>query len=441
MKKNICAALLMLLASAAPCVAMQNDEAEAEVGKCLNESRWFRLQDIYATDSARLSPMMSCFAKAMLCTVFNRPREATEAIATLVNGHQQEIGAANVVSMMSLLGYNYSAMGDNAKAADVLKKLLGALEGHADSATVAGLRCQKAVYETFGKYELYRRGRGSGTTSTAHFTLDRVGGDSTQVLMHIDGKLNGRRCQATFDTGSAYNVVTPELAARHNLILTDAQLPVVGTRDGMGRIAIARELSVGKLTLRNVPFVVLDFSTDNHKARQAAKAYQCILGQSLLMQFAAYTIDFSAHTVTFSCDTTVTRAQRSNICIEVSGKAPSVEVAYGGKAFGAKIDTGAGRTMLGSAFYRDNSAVMARDGKWAIAASSGYGGVTYDSVFRLPELTMSVDGKTFTLHDVSVSGLSTGNALSAGYGRLGLDFFRAWRKVRVDNVAMRLTVE
>lgn len=441
MKKTVCAALMLWLASAAPCVAMAGDEAEAEVGKCLNESLWFRLQDVYAADSASLSPMMSCFAKAMLCTVFNRPREATEAISTLVNRHQQEIGGANVVSMMSLLGYNYSAMGDNVKAAEVLKKIVGALEGRADSATVAGLRCQQGVYETLGKYELYRRAHGVGATTAARFTLDRVPGDSTHVLMHIDGELNGHGCQAVFDTGAAYNVVTPSIAARHNLILTDAQLPVAGTRSGMGRVAIARDFKMGKLTLHDVPFVVLDFDTDNPKARQAAKAYQCIIGQSLLMQFAAYTIDFQENTVTFSCDTIKTGAQRSNICIEVSGRTPSVEVVYGGKAFGAKIDTGADRTMLGNAFYRDNTAVIARDGKWAVAASSGYGGIVYNSVFRLPQLAMSVCGKPFTLHDVPVSGLPTGNALMAGYGRLGIDFFRLWRKVRVDNVAMRLTVE
>lgn len=303
------------------------------------------------------------------------------------------------------------------------------------------MQCGSAKSEVQKTLDHAKKRQADRDKNTVRFSLDTVDGDTTQVLMRLGLKINGRSCQATFDTGAAYNVVTPEFAARHKLIVSDVRMPVVGTRGGMGRVAVARTLSLGARTFSDVPFLILNLNSGDSPARQEFTACECIIGQQLLRQFAAYTICFPEHTITFSSDTISNEAQGSSIRIEAAGKTPVVEVEHGGKTFGVKLDTGATRTMLGNAFYSDNKALVACEGKWDIAASSGYGGVAYDSVFRLPKLTMSVCGKPFTLHNVAVSAMSTGNALSADYGRLGVDFFRLWRKVTVDNVAMRLTVE
>ena len=431
----------LLLLSAMPCLAQDSTEADAAAGASINSGQWFRLYDIYEKDSASLSPLIRSFSKALLASAFNRPDEAVEAITTLVRGHQQEMGMGNVVSMLSLLSRNHSRLGDHAKASAVMNSLACQLEGKADSATVAELRRQEHLYGTLSRFAFYQRDAAAATSHTVPFTLDRAGSDSAQVLIHIDSRLNGRRCRMTFDTGATYNVITPGLAANYRLTPTDATIGVMGTRLGEGRVAVAKELRLGGLTLRNVPFVILDLDSGNGRIRHTSDAYSCILGESLLMRFASYTLDFVDGTVTLSSDTTAVPRTRPNLCLTPSGRTPYAEIGYAGSKFPVTLDTGASATTLGNAFYRANTAVIARDGKWDIMGSTGFGGLTYDSVFRLPSLTMRLADTSFTLSNVPVSALSTGNALSAGYGHLGLDFFRLWKRVTVDNVAMTIAVE
>lgn len=441
MRKIIAAIIAVALLAPTVCRAQNADDADAKAGNCINNSQWFALQRIYSADSANLSPFIRQFSKAMLATVFNHPREATEAITTLLRRHQAEMGGGNIVSMVSILGKNYSAMGDNAAAEAVLRKLTAQLDSSSDTAVAGGLRRQQHVYEVLGRYRLYANADTTASLHTVPFTLDRVAGDSAMVLMHVNGTLNGGKCQMTFDTGASYNAISPELARKYKLTITDAQVPVAGTRPGSGRIAIAHRFTLGSLTLRDVPFVILNFNRGNERARHITDAYGCIIGEALLMQFPAYGINFADSTVTLFCTPLGTSRQSPNICILPSGSTPRAEVEYAGSTFALTLDTGASVSSLGNAFYKGHTADVARTGKWDIAASTGFGGITYDSVFRLPELRLSVSGKPFTLHNVAVSALSTDNLLSAEYGRLGLDFFRFWKKVTVDNRAMRLTME
>ena len=105
------------------------------------------------------------------------------------------------------------------------------------------------------------------------------------------------------------------------------------------------------------------------------------------------------------------------------------------------LDTGANKTTLGKAYYKDFSVLVAREGKWTIEGASGFGGIVYNSVFRLPQIAMQVSGRPFTLRNVSVAALSTGNGLAEGYGRLGMDFVRLWQQVTVDNTNMTIEVK
>lgn len=441
MAKIINTLTLLLLLYAAPSLAQNSSEADTAAGTYINNEQWFRLYDIYERDSANMSPMIRNFAKAMLTITFNRNEEAAEAISTLVRNHQQEMGMGNVVSMLSLLSTTYSRLGDNAKAAATMKSLADQLKGSADTATVAELRRQERHYDTLSRLALYKKDKGSATNHTVPFSITPFSTDSTQVLMHIDSRLNGKKCTMTFDTGATYNVITPKLAAKYRLTSTDATISVMGTKRGTGRIAIAKELTIGTLTLHNVPFVILDLNSGNERIRHTADAYSCILGESLLMQFPHYIIDFEKSTVTLSSDTLTTSRTRPNICFKPAGRIPYAEIEYSGNTFAITLDTGASATTLGNTFYRDYTADVTREGKWDIAASTGFGGVTYDSIFRLPSLTMRLSSTPFTLHNIPVSALSTGNALSSNYGRLGLDFFKLWKKVTINNAAMTIEVE
>ena len=420
----------VLLVWTAVCSAQ---DADAAAGRCLNEDRWFELRDIYRADSSAMSPFIRLFSKTMLCQVFNRPAEANANILSLVRNHQQEMGMGNVCSMLMMYADNCSRLGDNAGAASTLHKLVAQIEQAADSSFVAELHNREQMYASLAQYRLYDI---TGGDCKVPFHMAAVA-DSAQAMMFVDGRMNGRAARMVFDTGAGYNVVTPDAARRYGMRIVEGQLLAEGTRRSAGGVAIADSLCIGALVVRNVVFAVLDMTLGNERAAGVMSSFNIILGQPLLRQFGKYAVSLADNSIILTRKSQPV-ACTPNVCMR---NTPMVEAVKDGRSIALKLDTGAPKTMLGNAFYRDFNADVTRDGRWDIMASAGYGGVGYDSVFRLPEIKMSVGGKTFALGNVPVSAMSTGNALTEGYGLLGIDFFRLWKKVTVDNVNMTISLE
>ncbi len=411
----------------------RSQEADAAAGRCINEERWFELRDIYRADSSLMSPFMRAFSKTMLCQVFNRTAEANANILHLVRNYQEEMGMGNVCSMIMLYADNCSRLGDNAGAAATLGKFAAQVEQTADSSFVAELHRREEMYASLAQYRLYDI---AGGDCTVPFHTVQVA-DSTQAMMFVEGKINGRAARMVFDTGAGYNVVTPDVARRYGMRIVAGQVLAEGIRRNAGLVAVADSLCMGQLVVRNVVFAVLDMTIGNERAAGVMSSFSIILGQPLLRQFGKYAVSFADNSITL---TRKSQPQHRipNMCMR---NTPMVEAVKDGRSIALTLDTGTPDTMFGNAFYHDFSAEVARDGHWDIVGSAGYGGVGYDSVFRLPKVKLSVGGKTFALGNVPVSAMSTGNALTAGYGRLGIDFFRLWKKVTVDNVNMTIEME
>ena len=240
-----------------------------------------------------------------------------------------------------------------------------------------------------------------------------------------------------FDTGAGHNVITPELARKYRLRILGTSVAVKGTRLVKGSTAIAESITVGDITMRNVPFTVLDVTAGNERIADATAAFSLILGQPFLQQYGRYTIDTDRETVTFESDVPRTDA-RHNIFRTSTLYA---EAEHSGKRFALNIDTGAPKTAFGYAYYKTFAEEIAREGRWDAVGTAGYGGITYESVFRMPHITIGIGKTSCTFDNVEVTALPFSNNLSDGYGRLGLDFLRRWHKVTIDNRNMIIAVE
>lgn len=407
--------------------------ADERAGACLNERQWFDLYDVYQTDSATMSPLIRQFSKAMTDQMFNHPADACTSILSLIRNHQQQMGGGNVYSMMLLLAENYSRTGNNERAAAVVKALADQTQGQTDSIVIAQLRNKQSLYTTLA-------GMAVNQTDNADHTLDfsyMEIGDSAQYLMTVSGKINGHKDNFIFDTGAGYNVITPELARRYRLKIIDGGIVAKGTRMVNGKMAVAQDIKIGSLHIRNAVFAVLDINSGNERAQRFASKIQLILGEPTLQLFGRYTIDCQArkiHLVHHSTPTTVT----PNMYLD---KVPYIAVTQRGMRIPLALDTGAPKSSLDNAYYKAFAADVAREGKWDIAGSTGFGGITYDSVFRMPAIDMAIGNTPFTLRNIAVSALSTSNQLTQGYGRLGIDFIQMWHKVTVDNTNMTITLE
>lgn len=407
--------------------------ADERAGECLNGCRWFELQDICATDSAQMSPFIRLFAQAMTAQMFNRPAEANDRILTLIRQHQEQMGFANVYNMMFMLIDNYGRLGDNASAASAARRFATQIDGKVPADKVAPIRAKERLYTALQAYDMYSTDTLDHTVPMAYTQIS----DSTQGLITLRGMVNGQRADFIFDTGASYNVITPELARRYGLRLLDDSIQAQGTRLGGGQMAIADDITLGDVHLRNVPFAVLDIGAGNERIRHTVSRISLIMGQPLLRQYGRYTIDLSDNTLHLYHHS-ARRPVRSNAYLD---GALYAEVVQDGHRMPIALDTGANKTTLGKAYYKDFAADIARHGKWTIEGASGFGGIVYNSVFRLPQITMQVGSQPFMLRNVSVVALSTGNGLTENYGRLGMDFVRMWHQITVDNTNMTIEVK
>lgn len=275
-------------------------------------------------------------------------------------------------------------------------------------------------------------------SSRVAFRLQEVG-DSGQVLMCIDGQLNGQAAAFVFDTGSSHNVISPALARRYGLQRLDGEMRVRGMRTVSGHLALARRLRLGRVVVDSVRFLVLDMAGGDASAHALADSLQLVVGQPLLRRYACYAVDFDRHEVVLG--RTAVRRQGAARLSFTPGGVPQALVSKDGHAFRLTLDTGATTSSLGPDYYKAFAAEVARLGRWDVQGGSGYGGTVYSSVFVLPAVTLSLGSHAVALPRVPVVAMSSERtAIHSGYGRLGLDFFRRCRRVEIDHVNMTVSI-
>ena len=420
---------VFLLKSAS--ITAQN--ADSLAGTYLNESRWFELADLYAADSQRISPLLRDFSKAMLDQMFNRPRQAIGSIRALLRRHQTQMGGGNVASMMFLMANDYSKLNRQDSAAWLLETFLDQTKDSPDFPLRDQARRSLDVYRALSAYRLFETdGRRSYDLP---LTLERI--DSTGTLFMVPCAFNGKVSKACFDTGATYNVISTQLAKKWGLRAVAHGVQVEGTARGEGDVVVADSIRMGNLTMRNVPFVVLDLEANNAHAQSLMGSLELIIGQPFLTRFARYAFDLEQRAVCLYTDT-VEANEKPTLSLPNSLHA---RVSKNGRVMDFVLDSGSTTSSLGTDYYRDYQREVLARGKWDIRGAAGYGGVSYNSVFIMPEVRLSIGSTPFALNEVEVVAMSNRtNAFTRGYGRLGNDFLRRWGRVEIDNVNMLITL-
>ena len=116
-----------------------------------------------------------------------------------------------------------------------------------------------------------------------HFDLDLIGQETDRSMaLRLPGTLNGRRMTYMLDTGASINVISPAFADSLGLRPLADSVVVEGTGRSGGRMVVADSIEVGNLTLRMVPFCVVDASTGRPEYDRYLQHLRAILGRPFL---------------------------------------------------------------------------------------------------------------------------------------------------------------
>lgn len=437
MKKYIIA-FLICLGSFSLSYSQSSDEKIAEA---MNNSDWFALDSLYKVEPRdSISRFFEIFSRCLIGNRLNRPDVSIPAFAELFNTQSENLDLGNMLNSSIMFAMDLSRIGDNKTAAKMLSLNLDAVRTHLDSATIAGVQQYINQYEALSKYNPYKITfeKSLGTIPFEIVPIDSQKNNS--VLMYLRNTfINGIEADVTFDTGAGANIISDSLALKYNLIPLDASSTVGGVGIQNGKYAIAKKLKIGDVIVADVPFYVIDITTNNERADKYVDCFNIIVGSELMLQLKDLTIDFVNHEITVP-SVVPKRSQASpNMCFSSHMNLLGTVIVQGNPVL-MNMDTGdASYGSLDSGFFESNKEYITTHCKLDTIRTGGIGGVQTSECYHVPNILIGFGKEQVLVPEIVVKTGNSTNAIVEYEGNLGLKSLMLFSKVRFNLVDFVLT--
>lgn len=402
---------------------------DVRVGNALNGKMPFELRRAYEAGKDSLNPMLKCFAESLLANYFNRPQAACSAIDSLISKHQGEIGMGNVLSMIYVKAVNLCKLGRYDEAAQMLDGVLQTMAPHLGDSTLAPFyekadECRElAKVGNINSVSIPRQG------ARMPFRIDSVGaeGKKGETIM-VGALINGMSQDFVFDTGAGVNVASEKAAERLGLRMLDAGSRAKGIGIQHGRKAIADEIRIGDLTLRNVPFLVMTISSGVDSIDAYMKHLDIIMGVELMYAVKEVQINFTDKELFVPyTPSAIGEGEEPNLAGNGEGTF-CTEADLDGTTASVVLDTGAGFSVLGSRYFAMHKERIEVECEPDTVRQAGAGGVNIGKAYKLKNFTISIGGGSYTFPEIPV-GTAEGGLESNKFANIGMDYFRQFGKV------------
>ena len=415
--------------------------SDEKIAEAMNNSDWFALDSLYRTEPKdSISQFLEIFSRCLIGNRLNRPDVSIPAFAELFNTQSANLDLGNMLNSSMMFAMDLSRVGDNKTAAKMLSLNLEAVRTHLDSATIAGVEQFINQYEALSKYDPYKI-TFENSVGNIPFEIVPVGPQkNNSVLMHLrKTSINGIDADVTFDTGAGVNIISESLALKYNLIPLDASSTVGGVDIQNGSYAIAKELKIGDIIVSDVPFYVINITTNNEEADKYVDNFNIVVGSELMLQLKDLTIDFVNNEITVPSVAPKRSQTSANMCFSSSMNLLSKGVVQGNKML-MNIDTGdASYGSLGKVFFEKNKEYITTHCKLDTIRNAGIGGVNVSECYRVPNLSIELGNNEIKAAEIVVV-LQDNMGGTFGYDcNLGLKSLMLFNKVRFNMVDFVLT--
>lgn len=413
---------------------------DERIANAMNTSDWFALDSIYnEVPRDSINPFLEVFSRGLLGNRLNRPDVSIPAFEDLLNNYSSCLDLSNLLNSAVMLSMDYSKVGNNSKAASVLSSVLDATKQHLDSAAVEGVQQYIDRYTALSAYKPYMISV-NGNQGVIPFKIVSVGNPvKKSVLMKLDNStVNGIEADITFDTGAGVNIISDSLAQKLNLIPLEAYNNVLGIGRQRTRYAIANEIKLGNITVKDVPFVIVDFAVDDEEANQYMDCLSLIVGSELILQLKDLTINFEKDEITVPAIAPDRSNVRPNMNFSQQMNLITKGVIHNNPMW-ICIDTGDASfgSLNGEFFERNEEYVLAKASPETVR-TAGIGGVHISEAYNLPDINITLGGCTVTIPQITVNPGS--NPLASDYEcNLGVKSLMQFGKIRFNMVDFTIT--
>lgn len=437
MKKFIFILCLSLISS----YASFGQSSDEKIADAMNKSDWFALDSLCQTEPKdSIDQFLEIFSRCLIGNRLNRPDVSIPAFTELFNTQSENLDLGNLLNSSMMFAMDLSRIGDNKTAATMLSSTLSSIRTHLDSATIAGVQQYINQYEALSNYNPYKI-TFENSVGTIPFEVVPIDSQkNNSVLMHLrNTSINGVEADVTFDTGAGVNIISDSLAHKYNLIPLDASITVGGVDIQNGSYAIAKELKIGDMIVRDVPFYVINITTNNEEADKYVHCFNIVVGSELMLQLKDLTIDFINNKIIVPSIAPKRSQVSPNMCFSSQMNLLGKGTVKGDKML-MNIDTGdASYGSLGKEFFENNKEYITTHCKLDTIRNAGIGGVNISECYRVPNLSIELGNNEIKAPEIVVV-LKDNMGGTFGYEcNLGLKSLMLFRKIRFNMVDFVLT--
>jgi len=434
--KKLLLALSIVFATALQITAQTIDE---KIGNAMNTHDWFALDSIYnAAPKDSIHPFLEVFSRCLIGNRLNRTDISIPAFQELLNSQSLDMG--NLVQSVHMFAMDLSREGKNAEASSMINSIVSQTRQYLDSTSIKSLTVAANRYASLAKYAPYRISFPDVRNAIIPFNIVPVGPKEKQsVLIHLrNSSINGSEADITFDTGAGTNMISHEMADKYGLIpLEGSMLTVSGIGKSDGYIAIAKELRLGDIIVKDVPFTVVTMSTNNKEANKYIDCFNIVVGSELMLQLKDLTVDFINRRILVPTVAPRRSNAKPNICFSSGMNLLSKGFIHGMHALMC-IDSGdASFGSLGFNIYKRNREYVERTGRPDTIRSAGIGGVSIMPCYYVPDVPITIGGVTVIPSELVVK-TRNDNAYDAN---IGLRTLMLFNRIHFNMVDFVLTTE
>jgi len=416
---------------------------EDKVAQALNEGQWFELRKLYEAGYDSIEyPLLKLLTESYLGHVFNQPEDACIALDSLLMGHQEEMPMEMTMDLFFLKAANLSQMGFNKEAALTLSAVIDPMLPQLGADSLKRWLDKRNEYEALSQFEKTNQIFIPHTDGIAPFRMDSIGEeDKRGFIIVLEGKVNGYSQDVFFCPSSMGNIMDKETATRLGLTrlgVTTTLSEWTGETQITTELAIAKEIILGSIVYRNVPFLIVDPERDSTITKESH--LKMIIGKEFMRAAQEIQIDFvKRHIRVPIFHTQLSEGERPNLC----GGLLSLyytEAEVNGESLPLLFNLGTVKiSCLSDKYFAKHKEWIEKHCTTDSLRSTGFlTEVQHEKGYLLKDVELSVNGISYTFPKIFVSA----NSGSVGhvYGNIGSEYFSQFSKVIFNTKDMFMKV-
>ncbi len=380
---------------------------------------YFKLKKLYLAKNNELSKEHSLFFSSIINNVFNKAEESNENIQYLLTQPNISLSDTmlNELYQTKLLNHiNLYEYGEAASTSEFIQKNYKALN---DSTDLEMLRNEINIWRALK--DVPKQTISQTKDVTFAMNRDKVG------LFNIDVNFGNKTLNLIFDTGANFSTIKRSLVSELGLKYIEADFYVTaatGVRVDSD-IAIAEQLTIGDILLKNVVFLVLN--DEDISFPQIDYYINGIIG---------FPVIEAMDEVRISKENQIFVPQKpleytfNNFALD--GLMPILAGEYNGDTLRFHLDTGATRTSLYPKFFKDNKQEIESNYQKKTFKSGSGGGIVEFEGYVINDFNLKIADSNTRLDSLRLHIKDIGDEESNFHGNFGQDYIKQFDEMIIS---------